>query len=93
MHYKDTEWNFEFYTSISTYIQSTAWLVLINVVNATDKFCSQCSLVLDHEALDQIQEIKNTLPEIIQLLMKSEVTGTFIFARQDFVGILLTSSI
>ncbi|MBN1134152.1 MAG: site-specific integrase [Methanosarcinaceae archaeon] len=43
-----------------------------NVLRATDKFCSQCSLVLDREALDQIQEIKNTLPEIMQLVMKNE---------------------
>ena len=43
-----------------------------NILRPTDKFCSQCSLVLDRRALDEIQEIKNTLPEIMQMVMKSE---------------------
>jgi integrase len=43
-----------------------------NVLRYTDKFCSQCSLVLDRQSLDEIKQYENRLPEILQLVMKSE---------------------
>jgi len=43
-----------------------------NTLKPTDKFCSQCSLVLDHKAQDEIGKYESKLPEILQLVMKSE---------------------
>jgi integrase len=43
-----------------------------NVLRPTDKFCSQCSLVLDRQALDEIKQYEDRLPEILQLVMRSE---------------------
>ncbi len=43
-----------------------------NVLRSTDKFCSQCSLVLDRQALDEIKQYEDKLPEILQLVMRSE---------------------
>lgn len=43
-----------------------------NVLRPTDKFCSQCSLVLDRQALDEIKQYEDKLPEILQLVMRSE---------------------
>ncbi|MCD4820593.1 MAG: site-specific integrase [Methanococcoides sp.] len=43
-----------------------------NVLRPSDKFCSQCSLVLDRESLDQIQKHEENIPEMLQLLLKSE---------------------
>ena len=43
-----------------------------NVLRPDDKFCSQCSLVLDRESLDQIQKHEENIPEMLQLLLKSE---------------------
>ncbi|WP_298685089.1 tyrosine-type recombinase/integrase [uncultured Methanomethylovorans sp.] len=43
-----------------------------NVLRPSDKFCSQCSLVLDRQALDEIKQYEDRLPEILQLVMKSE---------------------
>ncbi len=43
-----------------------------NILRPADKFCSQCSLVLDRDALDQIQQYEAKLPELLQLVMKSE---------------------
>jgi integrase len=43
-----------------------------NVLKPNDKFCSQCSLVLDHQALDEIGKYEAKLPEILQLVMKSD---------------------
>lgn len=43
-----------------------------NVLRPSDKFCSQCSLVLDRQALDEIKAYEDRLPEILQLVMKSE---------------------
>jgi predicted amidophosphoribosyltransferase len=43
-----------------------------NVLRPSDKFCSQCSLVLDRQALDEIKQYEDRLPEILQLVMRSE---------------------
>jgi integrase len=43
-----------------------------NVLKPNDKFCSQCSLVLDHQALDEIGKYEAKLPEILQLVLQSE---------------------
>jgi predicted amidophosphoribosyltransferase len=43
-----------------------------NVLRPADKFCSQCSLVLDRQALDGIKAYEDRLPEILQLVMRSE---------------------
>ena len=43
-----------------------------NVLMPSDKFCSQCSLVLDRESLNQIQKHEGNIPEMIQLLLNSE---------------------
>lgn len=43
-----------------------------NVLRPADKFCSQCSLVLDRQALDEIKTYEDRLPEILQLVMRSE---------------------
>jgi len=43
-----------------------------NVLKPQDKFCSQCSLVLDHQALDEIGKYEARIPEILQLVMRSE---------------------
>ncbi len=43
-----------------------------NVLRPTDKFCSQCSLVLDRQALDEIKQYEDKLPEILQLVMRSD---------------------
>jgi integrase len=43
-----------------------------NVLKADDRFCSQCSLVLDHVALGEIGKYEARLPEILQLVMRSE---------------------
>lgn len=44
-----------------------------NILKPTDKFCSQCSLVLDHEALEQIQVHEKVTPKLIEALAKSDV--------------------
>lgn len=43
-----------------------------NVLRPTDKFCSQCSLVLDRQAYDEIKTYEDKLPEILQMVMRSE---------------------
>lgn len=43
-----------------------------NVLRPSDKFCSQCSLVLDRQAMDEIKKYEDKLPEILQMVMKSE---------------------
>lgn len=43
-----------------------------NVLRPDDKFCSRCSLVLDRQALDEIKAYEDRLPEILQLVMRSE---------------------
>ncbi|WP_319506337.1 tyrosine-type recombinase/integrase [uncultured Methanolobus sp.] len=43
-----------------------------NVLKPNDKFCSQCSLVLDHRAHDEISKYEAKLPEILQLVLRSE---------------------
>lgn len=43
-----------------------------NILKPEDKFCSQCSLVLDHKAQDQIGKYETKLPEILQLVLQSE---------------------
>ncbi len=43
-----------------------------NVLRPTDKFCSQCSLVLDREALDEIQSHEKIMPKLIEVLAASE---------------------
>jgi hypothetical protein len=43
-----------------------------NVLRSDDKFCSQCSLVLDRESLDRIQKLEQVMPEILNMVMKSE---------------------
>jgi len=43
-----------------------------NILRPEDKFCSQCSLVLDHQALDEIGKYEARIPEILQLVMRSE---------------------
>ncbi len=43
-----------------------------NVLRPSDKFCSQCSLVLDRESLDQIQIYEEKIPELLQLVLKSD---------------------
>lgn len=44
-----------------------------NVLRPSDKFCSQCSLVLDRQAMDEIKKYEDKLPEILQLVMRSEM--------------------
>lgn len=44
-----------------------------NVLRLDNKFCSQCSLVLDHEALEQVQTHEKFSPELIEALVKSGV--------------------
>lgn len=43
-----------------------------NVLRSEDKFCSQCSLVLDRQSLDEIGKYEAKLPDILQLVMRSE---------------------
>ena len=43
-----------------------------NVLIPEDKFCSQCSLVLDRKSLDEISKYEAKLPEILKLVVKSE---------------------
>jgi len=43
-----------------------------NVLRPEDKFCSQCSLVLDRQSLDEIGKYEAKLPDILQLVMRSE---------------------
>lgn len=43
-----------------------------NVLKPNDRFCSQCSLVLDHKAQDEIGKYEAKIPEILQLVMQSE---------------------
>jgi uncharacterized OB-fold protein len=43
-----------------------------NVLRPDDKFCSQCSLVLDHEALKQVQGHEKITPQLIEALVKSD---------------------
>jgi len=43
-----------------------------NVLRLSDKFCSQCSLVLDRESLDKIQLDEEKIPELLQLVLKSD---------------------
>jgi len=43
-----------------------------NVLRPEDKFCSQCSLVLDQKSLDEIGKYEAKIPEIMQLVMRSE---------------------
>lgn len=43
-----------------------------NVLRQDDKFCSQCSLVLDHEALEHVQVHEKVTPKLIEALVKSE---------------------
>ncbi|WP_367344145.1 tyrosine-type recombinase/integrase [Methanomethylovorans sp.] len=43
-----------------------------NVLRPSDKFCSQCSLVLDRQALDEIKQYEDKLPELLQLVLRSE---------------------
>ncbi|MCD4821730.1 MAG: tyrosine-type recombinase/integrase [Methanococcoides sp.] len=43
-----------------------------NVLRPSDKFCSQCSLVLDRESLDKIQAYEEKIPELLQLVLKSD---------------------
>ncbi len=43
-----------------------------NVLKPADKFCSQCSLVLDHQAQKEIGQYEEKLPEILKLVMQSD---------------------
>jgi predicted amidophosphoribosyltransferase len=43
-----------------------------NILRPNDKFCSQCSLVLDHKAQEEIEKYQDALPEILRVLMQSE---------------------
>ncbi|TQD28263.1 tyrosine-type recombinase/integrase [Methanolobus vulcani] len=43
-----------------------------SVLKPNDRFCSQCSLVLDHQAQDEIGKYEAKLPEILQMIMQSE---------------------
>jgi hypothetical protein len=43
-----------------------------NVLRPEDKFCSQCSLVLDQVSFGNIQKLENVLPKILQLVMESD---------------------
>lgn len=43
-----------------------------NILRATDKFCSQCSLVLDHESHKELQKYEAKIPEILQAIMRTE---------------------
>ncbi|UGV40259.1 tyrosine-type recombinase/integrase [Methanococcoides orientis] len=43
-----------------------------NVLRPEDKFCSQCSLVLNREALGQIQECEQVIPELLQLALNTD---------------------
>lgn len=50
-----------------------------NILKATDRFCSQCSLVLDRQALDEIGKYEAKLPEILQIVMRSEKARQLLF--------------
>lgn len=77
-NFGEQEMNDALYENYGLNKQNTQHSTLKNCPNCnnihcpTDKFCSQCLLVMDCDALDQIQEVKNTLPEIMQLVMKRE---------------------
>ena len=43
-----------------------------NIIKPEDKFCSQCSLVLDRTAFDYIQKYEKVTPRIIEALASSE---------------------
>jgi integrase len=43
-----------------------------NILKPDDRFCSQCSLVLDRQALDEIGKYEAKLPDILQLVLQSE---------------------
>ena len=43
-----------------------------NVLRQEDRFCSQCSLVLDHKAYDDMQKYEKVTPKIIEALASSE---------------------
>jgi integrase len=53
-----------------------------NVLRPEDKFCSQCSLVLDRESLDRIQKLEQVMPDILNMVMKSEEARK-LFARSN----------
>ena len=41
-------------------------------LDISDKFCSKCGLIIDRETREEIEKYKDKLPELLQLLMKSE---------------------
>lgn len=43
-----------------------------NTLRPNDKFCAQCSLVLDRQSYDEIKKYEDQLPAILQLVMKSD---------------------
>jgi len=43
-----------------------------NVLRQEDRFCSQCSLVLNHKACDDMQKYEKVTPKIIEILASSE---------------------
>ncbi len=43
-----------------------------NVLKPSDRFCSQCSLILDHKLAGKIQNYEKQIPELIELLLKSD---------------------
>jgi hypothetical protein len=43
-----------------------------NILRPTDKFCSQCSLVLDRDTYDAMQEQEKIVPEFLQMIMQTE---------------------
>jgi len=53
-----------------------------NILRPEDKFCSQCSLVLDHQAHEEIGKIDEKLPKLMQLLAKSEEGRRFLASME-----------
>ena len=45
-----------------------------NILKPSDMFCSQCSLILDHKLAGKIQNYEKQIPQLIELLLKSEDT-------------------
>lgn len=54
-----------------------------NILRPTDKFCSQCSLVLDRNTYEEMQSYEQEFPDILQVLMQSEAGREFVAKRND----------
>ncbi|RQD89936.1 site-specific integrase [Methanosalsum natronophilum] len=43
-----------------------------NILRSTDKFCSQCSLVLDQDSYKDLEHYERKIPDILQAIMQTE---------------------